>query len=343
MKKTLLLSLGFIVLSNFNIAAQPRDYFKLIYEAEESLIEDNFSEACIHYANAFKVSNDIIFLKDVHNALMCANHSKDSVRFKEFAIHFMRFDVDKEFTESYSAKLENSYFSILSDVPPTFTTMSEVCDFLKRMKTVDQSLRIKCGEDKNCFLCRTEIGKLDSINAKTVIEYVKIHGYPNDLSRCKHNPTLTSAIDLVVLHNTQAGNHTNHKLLIDSVFPVLKQEVLKGNLHPQIFASRVDQLMDSGKIGPHIYGARSCLKIEDRMFLFPIASEEQLKKVNEERQGIYLDSFEESQKKFAYQKFNPEFYLIYPAFMTVLDIRGEQKAAMIEQIKIFEVLRPQKK
>lgn len=47
-------------------------YFKYIYKAEDALLENNFSKGSLYFEKAFSSGDGVVFLKDVHNAILAS-------------------------------------------------------------------------------------------------------------------------------------------------------------------------------------------------------------------------------------------------------------------------------
>jgi hypothetical protein len=305
------------------------NYFKYIYQAEDALLDNNFSKGVQYFEKAFSSGDGVVFLKDVHNALLASNLARDTVAFYSFAELMVTFDT-KSYISNLEDKLDYYFFQYLNSLESSFEEIPGHCNFFKKLYALDQGLRRACLKEGVYPLCVEEIRLLDSVNLQSVIRYLTNHGLIKEVNRCKMNPTFFSPIHLVVLHNSQRTDI--------EVFEFLFEEIFKGSYHPQEYAYLIGRFKKDELLHLKDYGSLdNHLVIMDRLFVFDIDSDKK-EELNKRRNSIFLDDIESYHRKITYQFFKPEkFYFVYPTNISRLGGEGDLQNELIEKFKEFEV------
>ncbi len=84
-----------LIIIVFNLIFSPtEEYFHFIYKAENCILLYKYEEASKDYETAFSFE-EMPFLKDVHNALICSIKCNDTTRIKLFVSQFSKFNLSK--------------------------------------------------------------------------------------------------------------------------------------------------------------------------------------------------------------------------------------------------------
>lgn len=303
-------------------------YFENTYEAEEALLDSNYLKAAQYYQKAFTIDQNVLFLKDVHNALLAANLAKDTSSFFYFADLIVSFDI-QDFIPTYEDKIKPYYFNYLNSLESTFQEITGHCNFFKKLKALDQGLRKACIEEGVYPICIEEIRILDSVNLQSILRYLNNHGLIPEVNRCNLHPTHFSPLHLVVLHNSSTDELW--------IFDYLLEELQNGKIHPQEYAYLIGRFEQGKPRSIKAYGTlQEHIVIMDRLFIFN-PNEDKINEYNLNRQSIFLDNLDQFHRKLTYQFFHPDmFYFVYPWLIQRLGGEGDYQRELIEKFKDFE-------
>jgi hypothetical protein len=316
--------------------SQPGEYYRMIHQAENKVVAENYAQAIPLYKEAFQ-SIPSPFLKDLHNALLCALKDNDSANAKVFIDEIVKFDVDTNFYfKSTSLKdlhaNEKLYAYLKSQLSIKESTINIDCSFFKKRLALDQSIRQTCKElNSNYYaICSDEIKLLDSVNLAKLENFFLSYGVPADINLCNTNPFKTPDYFLIVNHNMQWGRNNLELLLFEAI------EAYR--LHPLLYSHLRDYYNESYLKQPAWYGMGYNIKLGDRLFVLDVPVEIQ-ESINERRKAIHLDPIDEYNNKVIFQYRHPEFCLIYPHLFFTLDAGPEMEKELAEGWKEFEVFK----
>ncbi len=316
--------------------AQPGEYYKAIHLAENEVILEKYGDAVPLYKKAFDI-NSRPFIKDLHNALLCAIKAGEHSSAKEFIDEILKFDIDTNFyykshtlEELHSSNELYTYFK--NQLTSRGLYLKSGCKYYEKLLALDQSIRTTCKEFNTNYyaICGDEIKLLDSLNLQSLYNHFSSYGVTDDIDLCQINPSLSPSYFLVIKHNMQWGRKPLDSILSDAT--------ANYRLHPQLYSDLVDYYNESYLKQPALYGMGYHIKLGDRLFVFDVPSESKLS-INASRQAIYLDSIEEFNNKVKFQYQHPEFFLIYPGLLATLDAGPEMEKELAEKWKDLEVFR----
>jgi len=324
----------FLSIHSFENIYSQGEYYSIINEAEKLIVENNQMEAIGYYNKAF-IINTSPFIKDVHNALICALKSKNVISSKVFIDILLEFDLDTNFYYK-SPKLIDlhdnfelyEYFKN-GIINRPIVNRSKCAEF-KLLLALDQSIRNACREINSNYyrICGNEIRALDSLILLKLKLHLKENGVPSDRSLCLINSSSTPAYVGIIEHSMQWGKNDLDSILLESI------NIYK--IHPLLYSDLKDYYRESYlKIDP-VYGLSYNVKLGDRLFIFPAKDNAEIDK---NRASIFLDSIAEYNRKVVFQYKNPEYFLIYPRLLPTLDAGVEMEKELAEQWKEFEVHR----
>lgn len=324
----------FLSIHSFENIYSQGEYYSIINEAEKLIVENNQMEAIGYYNKAF-IINTSPFIKDVHNALICALKSKNVISSKVFIDILLEFDLDTNFYYK-SPKLIDlhdnfelyEYFKN-GIINRPIVNRSKCAEF-KLLLALDQSIRNACREINSNYyrICGNEIRALDSLILLKLKLHLKENGVPSDRSLCLINSSSTPAYVGIIEHSMQWGKNDLDSILLESIN--------NYKIHPLLYSDLKDYYRESYlKIDP-VYGLSYNVKLGDRLFIFPAKDNAEIDK---NRASIFLDSIAEYNRKVVFQYKNPEYFLIYPRLLPTLDAGVEMEKELAEQWKEFEVHR----
>jgi hypothetical protein len=336
-KTTLPVKIIFLILvvlcSSWKIIAQGADYYSIVHAAEKNVIAENYKEAVLHYKEAFTLISP--FLKDLHNALLCAVKANDMTSAKGFIDEYIHYDIDTHYLfRSEALKDLRANESLWAYTTSRLTihrqTSRSDCTFFTRLFALDQSIRGACREINTNYygLCGQEIKLLDSVILLQLENYFKTNEVPADIERCNTIPSSFPDYFLIINHNMQWGWNPLDSVLTDAV--------KKYKLHPLLYAHLADYFNESYLKEPAVYGEGYNIKLADRLFVFDVPEDLETI-INESRKSIFLDPIEEYNLKVIFQYRHPEFYLIYPFLMATLDAGPEMEQELALKWKDIEV------
>lgn len=326
----------FVVASLGILRAQPGEYYRVIHQAENEVILEKYKDAIPIYKKAFDI-NSRPFIKDLHNALLCSVKVGEHASAKEFIDEILKFDIDTNFYY-YSDKLKELHSSaelytyFKNQLRNHRLLLKSGCQYFEKLLALDQSIRTTCKEINSNYyaICAEEIKLLDSLNLRSLHNYLTLYGVPMDIALCKINPSLSPSYVLVIKHNMQWGRNS-----LDSL---LSEAVDQYRLHPQLYSDLVDYYNESYLKQPAHYGLGYHIKLGDRLFVLDVPAESQLS-INARRQAIYLDPIVDFNNKVKFQYRHPEFFLIYPTLIFTLDAGPEMENELAEKWKDSEVFK----
>lgn len=331
------LLLLFVITGLGMLYAQPGEYYRVIYQAENEVILEKYKEAIPIYKKAFGI-NSRPFIKDLHNALLCSIKTGEHSSAKEFIDEILKFDIDTSFyyhsdrlEELHSSPELYSYFKSQLKLRIRGLYAKSGCTYFEKLFALDQSIRETCRQINTNYyaLCGEEIKLLDSLNLLSLRNYLTMYGVPRDFDLCKINPSLYPSYFLVIKHNLQRGRNS-----LDSL---LSEAVDQYRLHPQLYTDLVDYYESYLKQSAR-YGLGYHIMLGDRLFVFDVPAELQ-SSIDASRQASYLDPIVEFNNKVKFQYRHPEFLLIYPTLLPTLDAGPEMENELAEKWKDAEVFR----
>ncbi|TVR86765.1 MAG: hypothetical protein EA411_09615 [Saprospirales bacterium] len=318
-------------------------YFSKIYSAENNLVEGNHEQSLNQYNRAFESDREekIIFLKDIHNALMLAYQNGDTEYFEKFLHHLNDYDINKTFFETvgYEDIRETNFYPIVRtffENKPERTDDSPVCSLFERLFVLDQSIRSACREKYLGSLyhyCSEEIKLLDSLILAQLSGYFRAYGIPQESEFCDVSKHFVPPYHLIIRHNLQWCR--------TEIIDYLKGEI--GRIHPQILADILKSMYNNSCDGSETsdpLGLSHQLRLGSDLYLIPL-SEEKMDEINQNRKAINLDSFEDFHKKILFQEFNPEYYLVHGFFIPQFDADKGVLDGLRERFEEFRVVGPE--
>jgi tetratricopeptide (TPR) repeat protein len=301
-----------IISSQLGKSQNISEYYKSINNAELSIIDSNYTQAIIDYNLAFK-ANDQPIGKDIYNFAICClfegNFEKSIVLFQQL--------VDLDYNIANFSELKNSelgktlpldFFRKLGNLKPTsrITLNYSLRDSLVQITNRDQFFRIKEGVSK--IYGDTTRVENDSL-MKSII---KAFGYPNEyLIGVNQNLNPRQNFDFSIWIQTTFGPNSEWVNL-------MKQAIWEGNIEPHIGVGLIQNYIgvNSYNANPFIkFVCKKCTpemqkKIEGKVFYSKINQTE--KKIDEFREGVYLEKIGDYVKKYSYDvKKNKNFKFFY--------------------------------
>jgi|GEM_PF-1355202 len=296
-------------------------YFSTIYAAENLLMDGEHEEALKLYSKAFHQDSEerILFIKDLHNALMLAYQSGSTRYFERFLYHLKDFDVDKSFfrTVGYE-EIGDSEFSPLVKTffenKPERDPNSQVCSVFERLVVLDKSIRSACREKYGGGLythCGEEIALLDSLILDQLTAYFKAYGIPRESEFCNINKAFSPPYKLIIRHNLQWCRL--------EIVDYLKPQI--GTIHPQVLASILNSSHNDRCVGAESkdpWGFGYQLRLGNHLYVGEIP-EEYIQEVNQNRKALHLDKVQDFHRKIIFQDFNPEYHFVHSRFTPLID------------------------
>lgn len=330
------LLLLFVITGLGRLHAQPGEYYRAIYQAENEVILEKYKDAIPIYKKAFDI-NSRPFIKDLHNALLCSIKAGEHLSAKEFIDEILKFDIDTNFyykshtlKELHSSPELYTYFQ--SQLRSHRILMKSGCQYFEKLLALDQSIRETCRQINTNYyaLCGEEIKLLDSLNLLSLRNYFTLYGVPMDIALCQINPSFYPSYFLVIKHNMQWGRNSLDSLLSDAM--------LNYRLHPQLYGDLVDYYNESYHKQSAMFGRGYNIKLGERLFIFDVPDEIE-SAINASRAAIYLDPIEAFNNKVKFQYLHPEFFLIYPGLLATFDAGTEIENELAEKWKDSEVFK----
>lgn len=319
-----------------NLHSQTGEYYRKIHLAENKVIVEKYDEAIPLYTDAF-LWIESPFLKDLHNALLCAVKYDDKISAKVFIDEIVKYDVDTHFyyksdklKELHADKELYHYFK--SQLNAKHSSPNTACSFYTKLLALDQSIRTTCKEINTNYyaICGEEIKLLDSVNLEKLENFFLSYGVPGDINLCKTNPSRSPEYYLIIEHNLQWGRNNLESLLIEAV------ESYK--IHPLLFSKSRDYFNESYLKQPAWYGLGYTIKVADRLFVFDVPTKSK-DSINAHRKAIHLEPIDEYNSKVIFQYHHPEFCLIYPGLFFSFDAGPDMEKELAEKWSDFEVFK----
>jgi len=314
-------------------------YFNTIYSAEIHLVEGNRDESMKLYYEAFNSEGEekIIFIKDLHNALMLAYQNGNTGYFEKFMYHLNDYDVDSSFfeTEGYEDLKDSRFYPIVRSFFANKIDShrnSPVCEFFERLTILDQSIRKACREKYSgslYYFCGEEIDLLDSLVLLQLKDYFEEHGIPKESEFCNVLRYSTPPYYLIIKHNL----HWCRSEIIE----VLKNQI--GKVHPQVLGDILNYTYSNpcnGRDPENRLGLGNYFRLEKSLYAWT-PPQELIDTLNQNRMAIHLDSIEHVHKKIIFQEFNPEYILVLGFNIPIIEADKEFIDYLKEKYKDIKV------
>lgn len=314
------------------------NYFNKVYSAEMHLITGNNEKSMELYVSAFDFGKGqkIIFLKDLHNALMLAYQNENYHYFEKFLYYLNSFDVDSSFFQSVGYEnIGESGFSTLAhtffDNKQTMESRPSVCSFFKRLMVLDQSIRNACREEYGNYyrFCGEEIALLDSLVLVQLLGYFNAYGIPTDSEFCNMTRYSTPSYRILIRHNLQWCR--------TEIIDYLKTKI--GYIHPQILADILNRLNNNPCDGSEIkdpLGLSYHVRLGADLYIIE-PDEELIEGINKNRLSLHLDNLTDFHNKLRFQELNPEYILFYPVLIRGIDGSSDFINSLRNDFKDYKV------
>lgn len=279
-----------------------KEYYQLVHKAENKIIEGNYIKASKLYSKAFK--QKFPFYKDARNALVAEYkegfNPKRSLSYMIFLRKVSELNTDEFITElktTFSSDSSNIIFNGLKEILDTVkvTLDLDLIQKFKELRARDQDMRGKAYKEypqkpyESPYL--DTIQYQDSLNMAELVNLYKKHKeLPENIIGKEGRQT----IGLIISHNSAWYNL--------NWFPDLKCEVYRGNFDNKTYSRRVDaylnhiSIRDSLKLENEKYNAEGGIAFFNK-FMIPYFNDSTSKKINIKRAKIFLEPYEEVEKK----------------------------------------------
>jgi len=293
-----------------------KKYYNAIHKAEKEILENDFKSATQHYKKAFKYLK-YPFSNDLLVASICMLKSKENnisqlklwSKIYQYQTNQSIENKIKEFDlykrTSYHGKLSNEDWTIISKDTTIHSVYrkklsNQLDDIWKKDQGIRRAMEEKFGLEKYWVPeGRKQIIYVDSLNLVTVDSIIETE----EFSQYTVGDENLGVMMLVLLHNSQWQT--------DKVYAVankLKQKVIAGNIYNRTFSRTFDRFCDNAtEENPKINCARSQFYGENSYWIYNNYhtyinfGDENLKKINSNREEIFLVSIEERIKQLGYQ------------------------------------------
>ena len=313
-------------------------YYKVINEAELSIVNGDYGRALIFYQHVLPNSQKS-FIKDFYNAALCAiliKNNKLALRYTKELLQ-KGLPIDSIETNKYFQpilafaeweKIKNQYSLIREKYDSHIN--KPLRDTLHMLFKRDQYFRRINGSYK---VYGDTIHKIDVENDRILKVIIKRYGYPNEsLIGIDNDINLVKGFEFVIWHQTTLNHISDYQ-------EILREAVKKGNVLP----SRAAEIIEN-HIGQEIYyihffyrcacdnGCSDSLTsaIKNKLFFssIPLAKKNQFNKV---RQEIYLESLDDYNKKILFNLRDKRFKFLLNAAIPTFSFASEEN--LLEFIK----------
>ncbi len=291
-------------------------YHKLIYYAEEKILEEKYSDALNIYDSAF-VIYEKKFSKDIYNAAICAAILDDKIKSKKYLfelsdygiryIHIIHRAIFRKALKNTSCSFYLDYIKNRKKQMNNFS-FSNHKHFLDSLVFLDHQFRIKKGSYK---IFSDTIKKIDSINIILLKNYLLKNEFPNEKQYKIQYPNELYNPWVILRH------YFTHKIKDDTLPNILYSNVINGNLHINIYYDFLDQQpkKDITKkfCNTLIFEYNDALYEKDY-------SMEMIQQINQNRLNVGLDSYSDYRKKLLYNKLNGKYPFIFNNIFGIVSI-----------------------
>ncbi len=310
-------------------------YYRFVNEAEQRLVDKNFSQASILYDSAF-IEIEYPFSKDILNAAICnfksgyvqkafdlceeiVKRSGDTLIFNNECLYKLK---DSEMWKATLERFQQlkSYYLKSFDLP--------LREELERLKSEDQYYR-RYGERQKYQEVVSETDK--DIMFKLTEIFTK-KGYPDEkmigITLNEKGKINTQPQSIILLHYYQNGG-----TMLDSL---LVRYVREGKLTPEEFAGWKAFDKSQVPLAGGLITEAPYVKINGKLYEY-IYDESLLNRINIERKKIFLPTLEEFKKIIRFKGRNPCFQIAHHAPLVILpDIDATTFNSMSKMIKPVE-------
>lgn len=284
----------------------PSDYFNSIYSAEYHIIHYEYNLALEDYNDAF-VKCKKPFLKDAHNALICAikiNSDKDIFKYLKL---LSEYNLNQAYLNSDFFTItvkKNKYWNKFEhSITSNFQSKSIQNKVLDSLYQSDQQIREDCKKISLNYniVCHDTLKYIDSINIIQLNSIFIKNGYPADSDLSNIIPGNIPSFFLIIFHDAGNGRYELNELLLDAIS--------KLKLHPQLYS----YIMGTFSKDPMYldFGLGYAVILGGNLYVFQLNDLTRKNKINDTRKAYHLDDLESYCQKIKFQHFNPEFRLIY--------------------------------
>ena len=302
-------------------------YYKNVFSAEDSIIIGKYSEASKLYNKAFSLIKP--FCNDLKNAVFAEIYGKrDSVLILKYLYHVVNFNCDTEFLSNSIIKNLPFYNYLVGNLNKKHVVQNKINNTLDIILKDDQHIRDSCrkvfGADfYEPPLAKKRIMYIDSLNL------LKIQDILDNYNIDSINKNGLFAMNIVILHN-----NAWHRL---NILYKIKDLVLKGKFDARVYAELICRLPESYERKDTYkkfelykdYGLSKNYVIGKYMFT-EMYDDSTLKEVNNDRRGIFLESFENYIKKLQWQ-YNQK--LFHFSTMSIFAFSKEDENSTIDLLK----------
>jgi hypothetical protein len=280
-------------------------YYKNVFEAEDSIVEGNYSAAKELYSRAFSYKEPFAF--DLKNAINLELITQgDTAVLIDYCIKYIKSTGDTLFIYNNSQlslyKFRDVLLNSLLGIKPDFDP--ELLDYLRSIEHRDQAVRDSCSKIHVDFYhnpaCQKEIKIVDSLNQLAVLNILK---RKQNLSEACISSEGWHVIWLICLHNGAWGR--------DEIHRELKKKVFTGEYDTREYVYLVDRFYESDYMKEYRdslvyndvivkYGTNNCIIINNTLFSFKFIKESNLI-VNNNRKQVFLESYERFTEKYIWQ------------------------------------------
>jgi hypothetical protein len=322
-----------LILILINLVFSPgKEYFYYIYKAEDCIITFNYSEAMNNYETAF-ASEELPFLKDVHNALVCSIKCNDTAKIKLFCSYLSKFNISEDylniplFKDSINNQFITEYISEALNKKNIKT--QELYVVLDSLYQQDQSIREQCKKISSNYysVCKDTILYVDSLNLVRLVSEIDKFGFPKENEISNYMPGIMPNFLWVICHN---------KTKISQIItPVLEDAVSNFSLHPQLLSFIWGGNEDSFQYLE--FGLGYSIQLNGQLYVFELTDLTIKDKINLNRKKYMLEDLDSYNKKIKFQYFNKEFVLLYPILFTTFLADAETTEMLAEKWKDAKV------
>ncbi len=282
------------------IRSNKPSYYSEIHEAESHVINFNYEKAFDKYDRIFS-QGTIYYIKDAHNAFICARKLGDDEKIERAVDYLKRFHLDEKYIARYPELKYSSHNALDSTL---VSHREDVSDFLDSLFHDDQQPRVDCKKYHKNYnaACKEKFIVVDSINLKRFEEFVNVNTFPNESHLSECIPGNLPKFYVILLHNSGLRGIYLRE--------ILHTQVLGYNFHPQLLADLDEACLDTMK--RKTYGLGNAIILNGNLYTFPLEEDNPgLVEINSKRDKIMLEDLNTYLKKVEFQFFHPEFRLIY--------------------------------
>lgn len=297
--------------TSFRIKAQElaKKYYHFTNQAELAIIDSAYSKALSNYESAFAVANKG-FAKDYYNASICALYVKDKSKTKEYINVLLKKGIDTSYISQQDVFLKFCQSKMWKKIKANYQRPikdSVYIHTLDSLAKVDQLFRVSWNYNE---IYGDTVRKIDSVNAHYLIKLINKKGFPTSEKVGIDRPhTLYPSRDfsLIAIHSIQLGYL--------EILPILKEAYENLDFHIYAYVG----LEDMSEISTD-YGSEVLIKhSRGEKWRMRILPEEELRRRNENRAKIGMETWEEYSRKvifslkkqpFAFAYFNSKSILL---------------------------------